>query len=163
MTAGAVALLLGSLIGGPATALELPPIPGERIHRQAAAPLVRDAAKRHGVDAALIHAVIAAESAYDPDALSSRGAIGVMQLMPDTAAALGVDPYDTAENIDGGTRLLKTLLGRYRNIQIALAAYNAGDAAVLRGRRSIPRYPETQRFVVRVLHYYMRFKREPLD
>lgn len=112
---------------------------------------VRDAAIRHGISPELAGAVAAQESGYDADAVSPAGAIGVMQLMPDTAAGLGVDPKDPAANIEGGVRYLKMQLARFDgDIQLALAAYNAGPERVARLGR-IPRIRETQNYVASIL------------
>lgn len=115
--------------------------------------LVRRAAARYGVDVDLIHAVIRAESDYDPHCLSSAGAIGLMQLMPATARSLGLtDAWDPAQNIDGGTKYLRQQLERFGDLRLALAAYNAGPGAVLR-YGGVPPYPETRNYVQRVLAY----------
>jgi soluble lytic murein transglycosylase-like protein len=102
----------------------------------------------------LVHAVIAAESAYDPRALSRKGAQGLMQLMPETARELGVrEPYDPEENIGGGTLYLRRLLDRFGELELALAAYNAGPTAVER-HGDVPPYAETRTYVRRVLSLY---------
>jgi len=112
--------------------------------------IIDETASRLGVDPRLVRAVIQVESAYQPAARSRKGAIGLMQLMPDTARRYAVsDPYDPGSNIDAGVRHLKTLLDRFE-LAIALAAYNAGEAAVERFR-GIPPYPETQNYVRQVL------------
>ena len=121
--------------------------------------LISKAAARHGIDAALIRAVIHAESAFNPTAVSRAGAQGLMQLMPATQHKFGVrDPFNVWENVEAGTRLLKILLQKYRyNIRLATAAYNAGETAVAR-YRGIPPYEETQNYVQRVTRLYARYK-----
>ena len=113
---------------------------------------IRDAAQRHGVPEELVAAVIRVESGFNVRAVSRKGARGLMQLMPGTAAILGVrDSFDPAENIDGGVRHLRGLLDRFgNNVQLALAAYNAGEGAV-NSYGGIPPYPETQAYVGRIL------------
>lgn len=117
---------------------------------------VAAAAAAHQLPEALLHAVIRTESNYNPVAISGRGAIGLMQLMPDTARELGVsDPWDPAANIHGGARYLKHLLQMFDNdLQLALAAYNAGPGAVLRQGRAIPPYAETRQYVPRVIERF---------
>ncbi len=116
--------------------------------------LIRLAALEHGVPPALVKAVIAAESRFDPDAVSRKGAQGLMQLMPLTAVKLGVeDPFSADQNVSGGTRYLREMLDRYGDMRRALAAYNAGPTAV-DYYRGVPPYPETQAYVQRVMTYY---------
>ncbi len=122
--------------------------------------LIHYLGRRHGVEPALVKAVIAAESAFDPNAVSRAGAQGLMQLMPATADEMGVvAPFEAAENIDGGVRYLRAMLDRYGDVHRALAAYNAGPTAVDR-YDGIPPYRETQAYVVRVLDYYRGYLRE---
>ena len=111
-------------------------------------PHIKDAATRHGVSADLIAAIIEIESEFNPRAVSHRGARGLMQLMPATAAGLGVsDPFDPRENIDGGVRHLRSLMDRFdNNLPLVLAAYNAGRQAVI-DHGGIPPYPQTRQYV----------------
>jgi hypothetical protein len=114
------------------------------------ADLIDTMAARHGVDPYLVRAVIQVESAYKPDARSPKGAMGLMQLMPQTARHYAVgNPYDPKANIEGGIKFLKSLLGRFE-LSVALAAYNAGEAAVQRFG-GVPPYRETRDYVTRVL------------
>ena len=117
--------------------------------------LADEAARRHGLDPALVRAVVAVESGFQPEAVSPKGAKGLMQLMPATARELGVaDPFDAAANLDGGSRYLRSLLARYEgDLAKALAAYNAGMGAVAR-HRGVPPYAETRRYVQKVLGRY---------
>ena len=115
------------------------------------------AAKYHGIDLDFLHAVIRFESNYDMSAISAKGAIGLMQLMPDTAARYGVrDIYDPGQNIDGGCRYLKELMKLYNNdTRMVLAAYNAGQEAVKRYGK-IPPYPETKAYIQRIMTAYRK-------
>lgn len=116
--------------------------------------LIARAARRQGLPPALVKAVVAAESDFNPRAVSRKGALGLMQLMPTTAERLGVaDPFRVEENLAAGARYLRRLLDRYGNLTRALAAYNAGPDAVDRSG-GIPPFRETQQYVRQVLHYY---------
>ena len=107
------------------------------------------------MDPALVHALIEAESSWDPQAVSPKGALGLMQLIPATAQRFGVaDPFDARQNLDGGVRYLRQLLERYNgDLQKALAAYNAGEGAVDRVG-GVPNYAETVRYVRKVMDAY---------
>jgi soluble lytic murein transglycosylase-like protein len=121
-----------------------------------AATLVRDAARRTGLPPALVESVARVESNLRPDAVSPKGALGVMQLMPATARELAADPHDTAQNIDAGARLLRELLIKYDgDVVKALSAYNAGSGAVDR-YRGMPPYAETQDYVDKVIRAYVK-------
>ncbi|MGR9012929.1 MAG: lytic transglycosylase domain-containing protein [Gammaproteobacteria bacterium] len=122
------------------------------------ADLITEAANRHQVDVRLVHAVIQAESAYNASAISSAGAVGLMQLMPDTARRYGVmDRNNPSQNIDGGTHYLKDLLKMFdSNLNLVVAAYNAGENAVIRYHNAIPPYPETRNYVKTVMSLYNR-------
>ncbi len=121
--------------------------------------LIKDSASRYGIDESLIKAVVRAESGFRVDAVSGVGARGLMQLMPETAATLGVkDIHDPQENIDGGTRHLRRLLNAFNwDLRLALAAYNAGEKAVEK-YGAVPPYEETRNYVKRVLYYYRQYK-----
>ena len=124
--------------------------------RDQLAPLIDRAAMATRLRPALIHAVVRAESAYRSDALSSKGAMGLMQLMPATAKRYGVnDRSDPAQNLRGGTEYLRDLLQMFDNdLQLALAAYNAGENAVIKYGNQIPPYNETQNYVRKVIRFY---------
>jgi len=119
--------------------------------------MVQDAARQYELKAGLIHAVILTESGYRPDAVSYKGAAGLMQLMPATAQRYGVrNVWDPAQNIQGGAQYLRDLMAMFNNdLPLTLAAYNAGERAVLR-HGGIPPYPETARYVTKVLDHYAR-------
>jgi soluble lytic murein transglycosylase-like protein len=111
--------------------------------------------RENGVDPQFVDAVVRVESAYDPEAVSKRGALGLMQLMPDTARRLAVsDPFDPEQNIQGGIREVARLIDRYSgNLPLVLAAYNAGEGAVAK-YSGIPPYSETRNYVTRVMTLY---------
>lgn len=131
------------------SALRLPVIPAE-LKRQ-----IADVASKVQIAPELLHAVIATESAFDPRAVSPRGAIGLMQLMPATAARFGArDPLDVGQNLLAGASYLKWLMAEFSDdLELVLAAYNAGEGAVRKAGRRIPPFAETQAYVPRVLAY----------
>ncbi|TMK44657.1 MAG: lytic transglycosylase domain-containing protein [Actinobacteria bacterium] len=116
---------------------------------------IEAAATKAGVDPRLLAAITQAESGFNPGALSGAGAVGLTQLMPGTAAGLGVDPTDPVANLDGGARYLAGQLDSFGRVDLAVAAYNAGPGAV-RQARGVPDYPETQAYVRRVLGCYQQ-------
>jgi soluble lytic murein transglycosylase-like protein len=117
--------------------------------------LVDRVSREHGLDPKLVDAVVRVESSYNPYAVSRKGAMGLMQLMPETARRLGVsDPFDAEQNVRGGVREVARLVDRYNgNLQLALAAYNAGEGAVARFR-GVPPFRETRDYVSRILSIY---------
>jgi len=116
---------------------------------------IEEVSARYRVSPRLVAAIVAVESEFNPNAVSRKGAQGLMQLMPATAAELDVqDSFDMRENLEGGVRHLRVLMDRFRNdLPLVLAAYNAGDRAVI-AYRDIPPYPQTRRYVLRVLRRY---------
>ncbi len=117
-------------------------------------PVIQEAAGKYGVDPNLVSAVAEVESGYEQGAISATGAVGVMQLMPETAESLGVNPYDAAQNIEGGAKYLKQMLDTFGgDVRKAVAAYNAGPEAV-REYGGVPPYSETQQYVSSVLDLY---------
>jgi soluble lytic murein transglycosylase-like protein len=153
-------LLLCGPVHALAQMLQEPPLmPSEATVRRFA-PIIEKASLLHGVDEALVHAVIYAESSYDPRAVSPQGAAGLMQLMPETARRYGVrDIFDPAQNIQGGVRFLRDLLAIFGgNVELVIAAYNSGVDAVIRAGNRIPSNPETLAFVPRVVRYYESFR-----
>jgi len=118
------------------------------------------AARKHQVDPAFVKSIIAAESAFSQAAVSPKGAVGLMQLMPETAREFGADPAVPEQNIDAGTHYLSWLLQRYAGkrdaLRRAIAAYNAGPGAVER-YRGVPPFPETRTYVARVLRFYKKY------
>jgi soluble lytic murein transglycosylase-like protein len=127
------------------------------IDRDGAERLVREASERHHMDPALVRAVIETESGWNATAKSRKGALGLMQLIPTTAVRFGVnDAFSPQQNVDAGVRYLKTLLERYNgNLDLALAAYNAGEGAVDRAH-GVPAYRETRDYVQKVQNAYFR-------
>jgi soluble lytic murein transglycosylase-like protein len=129
-------------------------------HRARYAKHIQDAARINKLEPALIHAVISAESGYNPFALSPKGAAGLMQLMPATAKRYGVvNRLDPAQNIQGGARYLRDLVRMFNNdLHLAVAAYNAGENAVVKYGNRIPPYSETMTYVPRVMSYYKKYR-----
>lgn len=118
--------------------------------------MIEAAARHFGVDSDLVKAIATAESNMNQDARSYVGAIGVMQLMPETAGSLGVDPYDKKQNIEGGAHYIRQMLDKFNgNVKYAIAAYNAGPGAVQK-YGGVPPYSETQEYVGRVMDYYVK-------
>lgn len=120
--------------------------------------MIERSARKHGVAPALIRAVLQAESGGRARARSAKGALGLMQLMPETAKRLGVDPLDPAQNIDGGVRYLKSMARRFDNLDQTLAAYNAGPNAVKKYGR-VPPFRETRQYINRVRGYLQSLER----
>lgn len=129
---------------------------GSRRSRYAS--LIESVARQFKLDEELLHAVVRAESAYNPKAVSSAGAIGLMQLMPATAERYGVnDIWNPTQNLRGGARYLRDLLEQFDDdLMLALAAYNAGEGAVMRYGNRIPPYPETRNYVFKVIEFLQR-------
>jgi soluble lytic murein transglycosylase-like protein len=119
--------------------------------------MVHETAEKHRIDPALVRAVIEAESNWNPSAVSRKGALGLMQLVPGTAERFGVaDAFNPQQNVEGGVRYLRALLQRYNgDLNRSLAAYNAGEYAVDRAR-GIPWFPETRNYVQKVVDSYFR-------
>ena len=132
--------------------------------RDAVEPLVQRIANSHGVHAGLLKAIIEVESGFNAQARSPKGAIGLMQVMPATAARYGqFDLYSPEQNVDVGARYLRDLLAMFGgDVRLAVAAYNAGENAVIRSGRRIPAYPETLKYVPMVLERYKRFQALPV-
>ncbi len=126
--------------------------------------LVERAAANNGLPPDFVHLVVRSESGYRQDAVSRKGAIGLMQLMPETAATLHADPHDAEQNVEAGTRYLRDLLVQYKDypdqVRRALAAYNAGPGAVQK-YNGVPPYPETQNYVQRIVEAYRKTLRQP--
>lgn len=137
----------------------LPPTIAQKAHYNR---IVDEVAKTYGLDSALLHAVISVESSYRPDAVSRKGAAGLMQLMPVLARHYGVvNPLDPVQNLHGGAKHLRHLLKAYKNdVSLALAAYNSGETAVARHGKRIPPFRETTSYVPRVLGFYRKYRAE---
>lgn len=122
-------------------------------------PIIADASKKYGLEAPLIKAVIKAESDFDPNAISHKGARGLMQIMPMNFRLLNVEnPFDPHQSIDAGARYLRDMMDRYNGkLNLSLAAYNAGPGAVDR-HGGVPPYQETEEYIERVMRYYQRYK-----
>lgn len=158
------AVVLSSFASGetPVLLIEAPAPPPPAAEPAAAAPpvataglgaLIEDAGRRAGVSPALLHAVIATESAFDARAVSPKGALGLMQLLPQTAARFGVQqPFDPRENVQGGAQYLRWLADRFGGrLELVLAAYNAGEGSVVRSGYRVPDIAETRAYVRNVL------------
>src|SRR5207249_2931419 len=121
--------------------------------------LIDAAARKTAIPPKLLHSVVAAESAYRPDAVSPKGAVGLMQLMPATAAQYGADPMDPAQNVEAGTAYLRDLLLKYKgDVAAALAAYNAGPGAVDK-YHGVPPYNETRAYVGKIIRNWQNTPR----
>jgi soluble lytic murein transglycosylase-like protein len=122
--------------------------------------LIAKAAQAYEVETALLHAVITVESGYNPNAISKKGAVGLMQLMPETARRYGVtDPLDPTQNVQGGARYLRDLLAMFnRDLRLTLAAYNAGENAVVKHGNRVPPYRETANYVPKVMALYESYR-----
>jgi soluble lytic murein transglycosylase-like protein len=143
----------------PLPALSAPPAASEQTEPPSAPALASLAAKKFALPENFVRSVMKAESGFQPDAVSPKGAIGLMQLMPETARQLGVDPRNPHQNADGGAQYLRDLLARYEGdpnqVLLALAAYNAGPAAVER-YHGVPPFRETREYILRVLKNWER-------
>jgi len=120
--------------------------------------LITDASQQYGISFPLLKAMIKAESDFDPQAVSRKGAKGLMQIMPENYKVLGIqNPFDPKQNINGGARYFRQLYDKYGKVSLSLAAYNAGPTAVDQ-YKTIPPYQETEQYVERVLKYYYKYK-----
>lgn len=138
-------------------------LPVKPFTREQAHALICAAAAKHNVPAAFVKSIVAAESNFDPAVVSPKGAIGLMQLMPETAQEYGVDPTVPEQNIDGGTRYLRVLITRYKKsrdwLRRTIAAYNAGPGMVDK-YRGVPPFRETRTYVARVLAFLKIYQKE---
>jgi soluble lytic murein transglycosylase-like protein len=133
--------------------------------RRKYAPAIAEAAAKNNLPKELVHAVVTAESGYDSDAVSRKGAVGLMQLMPETGRRYGVlNRKDPVANVHGGTHYLSDLMQMFRNdVRLAVAAYNAGENAIIGYGYKIPPYAETREYVRRVMQYYEEYKTRGID
>lgn len=147
--------LAGRQSAGRIPVVTTPSVSAERLPSDSAyLDTIQRAAQKYGVDPKLVSAVAEVESGFNPNAVSSAGAVGIMQLMPETAASLGVNPYDAQQNIEGGVHYLRQLMDAFPgDLRRAVAAYNAGPQAV-REYGGVPPYGETQAYVDSVLDLY---------
>jgi soluble lytic murein transglycosylase-like protein len=159
---GGFTQLEASLVTGFELEVELPavveaaPATTQAIPQKTPRELVDAAAKKHGLPPGFVHSVVSAESGYKTDAISPKGAIGLMQLMPGTAQTYGADPHDPSQNVEAGAAYLRELLIKYNgDARLALAAYNAGPGAVSK-YNGVPPYAETQTYIERVLRKYKK-------
>ena len=150
-----VGAMAGSQSAGRTPVVTTPSVSAERLPSDSAyLDTIQRVAQKYGVDPKLVSAVAEVESGFNPNAVSSAGAVGIMQLMPETAASLGVNPYDAQQNIEGGTRYLRQLMDAFPgDLRRAVAAYNAGPQTV-REYGGVPPYGETQAYVDSVLDLY---------
>lgn len=150
----------GTTTARAASDIDEAPKPSPLLSKAETLALIAAAAARHNVPAAFVTSIVAAESNFDCSAMSPKGAVGLMQLMPETAQQFGADPAIPAQNIDAGTRYLRWLMDRYQkgrySIQHVIAAYNAGPAMVDR-YRGVPPFRETRNYVTRVLGFLKQF------
>jgi soluble lytic murein transglycosylase-like protein len=153
---GAVELLVSAPKAQSISILVLQNSDSHRLSRSLVSPIVHEASNTYHLPTALIHAMIEVESNYDPLAISTKGAKGLMQLMPETAKRFGaVNSLDPRENILTGSRYLRWLMDYFnQDLTLAVAAYNAGEMAVVRAGYRIPRYSETQKYVPKVMTLY---------
>jgi soluble lytic murein transglycosylase-like protein len=134
-------------------------VPNNKTLQRRYHPIIVNAANKYLLEPEFLHAVITAESSYKHKAISSSGAKGLMQLMPITAERFGVDdPFDPEQSIHAGALYLNKLLKEFKSKKLALAAYNAGEGTVRRYNKEIPPYPETQRYVKKVMGFYWYYK-----
>ena len=139
---------------------KFPPFKGKK-GEQVYHPIIKKASEQHNLDPALVKAIIMAESSYNPRAVSPKGAVGLMQLMPGTAESLGVaNSFNPEQNVFGGTKYLRELIDRFEgDVKLALAAYNVGPAVVIK-HNGVPPFKDTLYYVHKVYHYYVFYKNQ---